>query len=135
MSIGTHECETTHLPFDRASHADFSVDKRRKKAKKIVALLAPYRSLRGTHLLDVGTGSGYIAAQLAEHVGGDGSVTSVDRVDERLAHEGYEFLLVEACRLPFDDDTFDVVISNHVIEHTGFEDDQRPYLPGLYSLT
>lgn len=132
MSGGRNQYETNQMQLDRASHADFSVEKRRKKAEKIVSLLAPYKSLRGSHLLDVGTGSGFIAARLAEHVGAEGSVVSVDRVDERLAHDGYNFALVEDCRLPFDDKTFDLVISNHVIEHTGLEDDQRTHLSELH---
>jgi SAM-dependent methyltransferase len=95
---------------------------RRAKADKIAAILEAQRPLRGVRLLEIGTGGGIITSLLAERVGdGDdgGEVWSVDVDDLRTVTEGYSFALVESTTLPFGDDEFDVVISNHTIEHVG----------------
>lgn len=55
-------------------------------------------------------------------------VDAVDVCDNRLVHEGYAFQLVDGVDLPFADTHFDVVISNHVIEHVGDADAQHRHL-------
>jgi 2-polyprenyl-3-methyl-5-hydroxy-6-metoxy-1,4-benzoquinol methylase len=107
----------------RASHANHDAALRRAKAAKIVQLLEG-RRLLAARVLEVGTGSGIISAELSRVVGSRGLVTSVDVVDERTAREGYDFKLIEGVELPFERGTFDVVISNHVIEHVGGESQQ-----------
>src|SRR5690606_9235376 len=52
--------------------------------------------------------------------------------DVRIAKEGYEFSLVSGTTLLFDDLKFDVVISNHVIEHVGTQVDQKHHLKEIY---
>ncbi len=42
--------------------------------------------------------------------------------------DGYEFRLVEGVELPFDEDAFDIVVSNHTIEHVGGPDAQLVHL-------
>lgn len=96
------------------SHAILDSDTRRRKARKIIAVLEQYIDLSNCRLLDIGTGSGDIANELAKSAK---QVASVDRVDERSTRSGYEFKQVADERLPFDDNSFDVVVSNHVIEH------------------
>jgi SAM-dependent methyltransferase len=49
-------------------------------------------------------------------------------VDLRQVTDGYAFQQIQDTRLPFDDDAFDVVITNHVIEHVGDADDQLAHL-------
>lgn len=112
-SIG-HEC------LDPAS--------RRKKAEKIAGLVSSEHSLAGASILDVGAGSGVIAAQLAARAGQNGEVWAVDVRDSRIIKEGYRFALTEGTRLPFESNFFDVVISNHVVEHVGRRDDQLDHL-------
>ena len=87
---------------------------RRAKALKIRAVLeeACGGNVAGLRLLDVGTGSGEIAQVLAETC----AVVSVDPRDQREARDGYQYLRVGTA-LPFADTSFDVVVSNHVIEH------------------
>ena len=92
---------------------------RRAKAAKIASLIESRHPLAGSALLEIGTGGGIIAALLAERVGHDGAVTSVDVDDLRTVTEGYAFHLVEGVELPVGDKSFDVVVSNHTIEHVG----------------
>jgi SAM-dependent methyltransferase len=103
-------------------------ESRRAKASKIVALIEHRRRLTGSRLLEIGTGGGFIASLLSERVGTEGGVWSVDIDDMRQETQGYRFDLVKGTELPFDDNSFDVVVSNHTIEHVGDVDQQRVHL-------
>jgi SAM-dependent methyltransferase len=107
-----------------------SLDRKSRSAKaaKIAALVEQRRPLEGASLLEIGTGGGIITSLLAERVGPAGKVWSVDVDDLRAVSDGYEFRLVEGVELPFDDDLFDVVVSNHTIEHVGDTDSQLAHL-------
>ena len=69
-------------------------------------------------LLDIGTGNGEIAKYLSEYF----NVVSVDVVDQRVVQDGFKFVQVDGEELPFADKSFDVVVSNHVIEHVAKAD-------------
>lgn len=56
----------------------------------------------------------------------------MDVCDNRQTQDGYTFQLVEGVKLPFDDVSFDVVITNHVIEHVGDGDAQRKHLAEIH---
>lgn len=103
-------------------------ESRRGKAAKMAALIEMHRALKGSQLLDIGTGAGIISSLLAERVGPEGKVCSVDVDDLRTVTEGYEFARVEGVELPYDDDSFDIVVSNHTIEHVGGPDRQLVHL-------
>jgi len=103
----------------RASHANHDLALRKRKAQKIIAVLATRRDLAGSKLLEVGTGAGIIAAELAAVVGPRGHVESVDVTDERVVTDGYRFTRIAGTALPFSAAHFDIVVSNHVIEHVG----------------
>lgn len=103
-------------------------ESRRAKAAKIAALIQQRRPLEGAALLEIGTGGGIITSLLAERVGDSGTVSSVDVDDLRTVTEGFEFRLVDGVELPFDDDQFDVVVSNHTIEHVGGPEAQLVHL-------
>lgn len=80
----------------------------------------------GEHVLDLGCGAGTDSLVAAQMVGPEGRVTGVDMTPEMIAKaragalelgaEHVEFVESEVERLPFDDETFDVVISNGVID-------------------
>jgi len=96
------------------SHAILDIPSRLAKARKVAAILSDFTDLSTSTLLDIGVGAGVITAELAKRCR---SVTGVDVVDERVIAEGYDFRLVEGEALPFDDESFDVVVSNHVVPH------------------
>lgn len=117
-------------PLDRARlpHAVLDADSRVMKARKIVELLGRDRFTRASAILEIGCGSGVISSTLAQ-LGSPGlEVHAVDVVDSRVTKKGYEFHLVEGTRLPFEADSFDIVISNHVIEHVGDRSAQLDHL-------
>jgi arsenite methyltransferase len=80
----------------------------------------------GECVLDLGSGAGTDSLVAAQMVGEDGRVTGIDMTPEMLAKAraaavemgatNVEFVEGEAERLPFADESFDVVVSNGVID-------------------
>ncbi len=80
----------------------------------------------GERVLDLGSGAGTDSLIAAQMVGEEGHVTGVDMTPEMLAKAraaarelgaaNVEFVEAEAERLPFQDERFDVVVSNGVID-------------------
>ena len=80
----------------------------------------------GERVLDLGSGAGTDSLVAAQMVGADGRVTGIDMTAPMLAKAraaaaemgvaNVEFVEGEAERLPFSDASFDVVISNGVID-------------------
>jgi len=80
----------------------------------------------GERVLDLGSGAGTDSLVAAEMVGERGNVTGIDISPPMLAKAraaaaemgaaNVEFVESEAERLPFPDESFDVVISNGVID-------------------
>lgn len=103
----------------KRSHASANIARRDRKAEKIRQLIEQIRPLPGCQLLEVGAGAGVISRSLARATGPTGQVTAVDVVDERVVHDGYRFIQIPDTSLPFPDASFDIVVSNHVIEHVG----------------
>jgi ubiquinone/menaquinone biosynthesis C-methylase UbiE len=116
----------------RQPHAVLDLKSRTWKAVKIERLLGLEPGDEPIRLLEVGTGSGGIAQYFATHPSKRYSVDAVDVVDSRMVTDGYRFTLVEGTGLPFADESFDVVLSNHVIEHVGGEREQRRHLAELH---
>lgn len=104
------------------------LDNRNSKAIKIQKIIASERGFQQQDfILEIGTGSGGIAAYFAAQ-NMQFNVQTVDVVDSRVSKEGYQFQLVNGTTLPFEDESFDVVITNHVIEHVGESDAQLHHL-------
>jgi len=84
------------------------------------------RLAAGERVLDLGSGAGTDSLIAAQMVGGQGRVIGIDMTVEMLAKartaaaeagiENVEFVEAEAEQLPFADGSFDVVISNGVID-------------------
>jgi arsenite methyltransferase len=80
----------------------------------------------GEHVLDIGSGAGTDSLVAALMIGDEGHVTGIDMTPEMLAKAraaaaelgatNVEFVESEAEQLPFPDATFDVVISNGVVD-------------------
>jgi len=99
----------------------------------------------GSHVLDIGSGAGTDSLIAAQMVAPEGRVTGVDMTDEMLVkaraaaaemgQDNVEFVAGEAEALPFPDESFDVVISNGVIDlipdkDTAFNEIFRVLRPG-----
>ena len=84
------------------------------------------RLASGERVLDLGSGAGTDSLIAAQMVGETGRVTGIDMTPEMLANAraaaieigatNVEFVEGEAEHLPFDDESFDIVISNGVID-------------------
>lgn len=113
---------------ERQPHASLDRATRVPKARKIISLLGAARFRSAQSLLEIGCGSGVIASILAQEGGTNLEVHAVDVVDARVETEGFQFQQVDGTEIPYADGQFDIVISNHVIEHVGGADDQRHHL-------
>jgi arsenite methyltransferase len=81
---------------------------------------------RGERVLDVGSGAGTDSLVAAQMVGPEGHVTGIDMTPEMLSRArraaaemelgNVDFIDAEAEQLPFPDESFDVVLSNGVID-------------------
>lgn len=116
----------------RRPHATLDLGSRRAKGRKIEKILALQHQQVPLRVLEVGTGSGGIAHYFASHPDLACDIDAVDVHDNRRVSDGYRFTQVEGVILPFADETFDVVISNHVIEHVGEEVDQATHLREIH---
>jgi len=87
---------------------------REAKAEKLLTVLERSGHPISEHqrVLDIGTGSGHIADRISQI----GSIVACDVVDQRVAGRNLPFVQAGEL-LPFTSGTFDLVISNHVVEH------------------
>ncbi|GII53285.1 hypothetical protein Pth03_16740 [Planotetraspora thailandica] len=104
--------------------------KRRRKAAKILAVLAHYlgrdaaepgQMLSGLTVADIGCSAGFIADELAgagagRTFGVDIDVPGLKKAAERFG-ERVEFVCANGEALPFPDGSIDVLVFNHIYEH------------------
>jgi arsenite methyltransferase len=96
----------------------------------------------GERVLDIGSGPGFLAAEMAEEVGPEGRVVGVDPSETMLAMARArapgattEFRSGDALALPFPDESFDVAVSTQVYEYvedvaTALAEARRVLRPG-----
>lgn len=117
---------------ERHPHVVLDLPSRDRKAVKIERLLDLASRLQPLRMLEIGTGAGGIAHYFAVHSTLRCDVTAVDVIDNRQVRDGYAFSLVQGVELPFATASFDVVITNHVIEHVGDADAQHRHLTEIH---
>lgn len=75
----------------------------------------------GMKVLDAGCGDGVLSLMMlekgAEVVGVDLSSPNIDSAKKRAGRESVQFVLGDVENLPFPDNSFDLVVSSHVLEH------------------
>jgi SAM-dependent methyltransferase len=115
---------------------------RARKARKILAVLREVlegRDLYSLRVLDVGASAGIIVGELGrsfgEVVGIDIDEEGVLRGQRSLTGPNQELRVGDAMKMPFDDQTFDVAVLNHVYEHVPdasrlFQEVWRVLVPG-----
>ncbi len=93
------------------------------KARKIEGVLVDYlkKDIINLNILDIGAGNGVINSYFVTR---QNRVTCVDVEDQRIEKKA-KFYKVTSSKLLFQSDEFDIVISNHVIEHL---EDQKLHL-------
>ena len=88
-----------------------------RRATRALLALAP-----GERVLDIGSGPGFMAAEMAAEVGPEGSVVGVDPSESMLAtarrrEAPVEYVAGDALALPFPDESFDAVVATQVYEY------------------
>lgn len=113
---------------NRKAHAVIDLPSRHLKAMKIERLLGLSPGIAPLEVLEIGCGAGGIAHYFATNPALPCRVTAVDVNDNRQIRDGYTYLSVRGVELPFAQESFDAVISNHVIEHVGDDTAQLQHL-------
>jgi arsenite methyltransferase len=88
-----------------------------RRATRAILALQP-----GEHVLDIGSGPGFLAAEMAAEVGAGGRVVGLDPSESMLAMGArrgapVEYVAGDAVTLPFPDETFDAAIATQVYEY------------------
>lgn len=78
--------------------------------------------VRGKVVLDIACGSGYGSSYLFDKgarivVSGDISAEAIEAARSFYGRQGIEFLVLDATRLPFADNSFEAIVSMETIEH------------------
>lgn len=131
-SSNNHGSDADDTSLARQPHAVLDLPSRRLKGLKIERLLELADRPQPIRMLEVGTGSGGIAHYFGTHGELRCEVDAVDVHDNRLISDGYRYHQVQGTQLPFADQSFDVVLTNHVIEHVGDEQAQRAHLAEIH---
>ena len=88
-----------------------------RRATRAVLALQP-----GEHVLDIGSGPGFLAEEMAAEVGPDGRSCGIDPSESMLAmarrrEAPVEYAAGDAVALPFGDETFDAAVATQVYEY------------------
>ncbi|WP_165793552.1 class I SAM-dependent methyltransferase [Hyphococcus luteus] len=122
----------TDNTINRETHAVTGAHSRLKKARKMEMLIAPYAKISGAKILDIGAGSGEITNYFAAQAGPQGEVVGIDAVNQLCGEFDFRFELAEGTAIPCETGVFDIVMSNHVIEHVGAHRHQARHLSEIW---
>jgi ubiquinone/menaquinone biosynthesis C-methylase UbiE len=101
----------------------YDVAGREKKARTMIAVMEDYLpdSLEEYDLLNVGGSTGiidnYLAGYFHRVVGTDIDEPAIRHATTTYIRDNLEFRVADALHLPFEDQSFDVVVCSHVYEH------------------
>lgn len=106
-------------------HSDvyYGKSNREKKAQTIVSILNDYLGvkLQTAKILDVGASTGYVdnfLADYCEYVEGiDIDISAIEHANDNFSKRNLKFKVGNAQNLDYQDESFDIVICNHVYEH------------------
>lgn len=112
-------------------HSDEIIEKRLNSEYPLrrYAHIQQYESIlqfveKGMRVLDAGCGEGVLSVMMAKKgavvTGCDISVPNIEKCKEYARENGVyniDFITADSEELPFPDDTFDLVVSSHVLEH------------------
>lgn len=94
---------------------------RLKKAMKIINVLQTEIGLSDKKCLDIGCSGGIITSYLSNYfseiVGCDIDEKAINKATAEYTTDTCRFVCADSMNLPFDDNSFDVVICNHIYEH------------------
>jgi ubiquinone/menaquinone biosynthesis C-methylase UbiE len=118
--------EKTKQSFEESFRADSYYNKQTQD-KKHLSLIVNYLQVEaGMKILDLGTGTGYLAFPIAEKYL-QAEVIGLDIVEKTLEENQKRAVLVglnnlhfvnyEGMKFPFDDDSFDIVITRYALHH------------------
>lgn len=104
------------------SDAAYSVAGRERKARKVLAILEEASGpLAGKSMLDIGCSAGIMtrlfAPSFASVVGTDIDMPALEHARKADEFASVSWVVADSQRLPFDDETFDVVNCAHIYEH------------------
>jgi arsenite methyltransferase len=118
----------------QATYMTPDIVEQRRATRELLALRP------GEAVLDIGSGPGFLAAEMAAEVGPDGSVHGVDPSESMLAiarrrETSVQYTTGDALALPYPDETFDVVVATQVYEYVAdmplaLREAQRVLRPG-----
>jgi ubiquinone/menaquinone biosynthesis C-methylase UbiE len=112
------------LEYSQIQAAMLDEAKRRRKAAKLISVLEHFLGrpdLAGLTVVDVGCSAGFIADELAAAGARRTIGVDIDVPGLRTAHDRFGgrvgFVCADGERLPFADDSIDVLVLNHIYEH------------------
>jgi 2-polyprenyl-3-methyl-5-hydroxy-6-metoxy-1,4-benzoquinol methylase len=101
----------------------------RNRTRKAAMVTEAKREWRPESVLLVGAGQGWTPIDIVVEVAATEGVPRVVATDlHRISNVPWPYVVADALALPFPDKSFDLVLSNAVIEHVGGVEEQRRFL-------
>src|SRR4051794_35186792 len=100
----------------QATYMTPDIVEQRRATRELLALRP------GETVLDIGSGPGFLAGEMAAEVGPEGGVHGVDPSESMLAiarrrETSVQYAAGDALALPYPDETFDAVVATQVYEY------------------